>query len=134
MKKHNPTTIWPVPGAFQKIYSHAVEFSGPGDLLFVSGQIGIDPNGQLLETFANQCQQAMSNVEAVLEDADFSTDGLVRLTYFLTDPDHLAELNRIRMERWSASEPPAVTTLVVAGLARKELLVEIEATVARYRR
>lgn len=101
---------------------------GPSGILFVSGQIGIDPNGQLPETFENQCQQAMSNVEAILEHAGFSTDGLVKLTYFLTALEHLTDLNRIRMERWSASEPPAVTTLIVAGLARKELLVEIEAT------
>ena len=133
MKPQNPETIWPFPEVYQQIYGHAVEFRGLGDILFISGQIGIDPNRLILETFENQCRQAMSNVEAVLEHAGFSADGLVRLTYFPIASDNVADLNRIRIERWSASEPPAVTTLVVAGLARKELLVEIEATAVRAR-
>jgi 2-iminobutanoate/2-iminopropanoate deaminase len=128
IRRHNPSTVWPVPQTFQNIYSHAVEFTGPGKLLFISGQIGISPDGTALETFRDQCIQAMANVEAILASADFSIAEILRLNYFLTNPAHLPELTEIRMLRWGQFEPPAVTTIIVAALARPDLLVEIEAT------
>ncbi len=131
MQRHNPTTIWPVPSAFQHIYSHAAEISGPARLLFVSGQIGIDPKGDLSDHFAEQCNQAMANVEAILESAGLSQNDLLRVTYYLTNKDHLAELNKIREKRWATSDPPAVTTLVVEALANDDLLVEIEVIAGR---
>lgn len=126
MQTHNPTTIWPVPDVFQRIYSHAVEITGPVKFLFVSGQIGIDPDGVLPNRFAEQCNQAMANVEGALSSAGLSTSDLLRVTYYLTNTNHLAELTNIRDKRWGSSEPPAVTTLVVVALAKAELLVEIE--------
>ena len=127
-RRHNPSTIWPVPQTFQNIYSHAVEFTGPGKLLFISGQIGISPDGAVLEKFSDQCIQAMANVEAILASTDFSITNILRISYFLTNSAHLPELTEIRRARWGHFEPPAVTTLVVAALARSDLLVEIEAT------
>ena len=127
-RQHNPSAIWPVPQSFQNIYSHAVEFIGPGKLLFISGQIGISPNGAVLEKFSDQCIQAMANIEAILASVDFSVADILRVNYFLTDPVHLPELAEIRRVRWGQFKPPAVTTIVVAALARADLLVEIEAT------
>lgn len=131
MKRYNPAAVWPVPTAFQQIYSHAVETNGPAQLLFVSGQIGIDPNNILQDSFTKQCVQAMNNVEAILDSAELSMGDLLRVSYFLTNADNLPELTDIRQKRWGASEPPAVTTLVVAALARAELLVEIEVIAGR---
>jgi 2-iminobutanoate/2-iminopropanoate deaminase len=128
IRRRNPSAIWPVPQSFQSIYSHAVEFTGPGKLLFISGQIGISPDGAVLEKFCDQCIQAMANVEAILASADFSVADVLRVSYFLTNSAHLPELTEIRRVQWGQFEPPAVTTIVVAALARPDLLVEIEAT------
>ncbi len=73
----------------------------------------------------------MANVEAILESAGLSQNDLLRVTYYLTNKDHLAELNKIREKRWATSDPPAVTTLVVEALANDDLLVEIEVIAGR---
>ena len=92
----------------------------------MSGQIGIAPDGMVLESFEDQCNQAMANVEALLSDAGLKRDSILRVTYYLTDAQDLAALGKIRNARWGSEQPPAVTTLVVAALAAPELQVEIE--------
>ncbi len=124
--RHNPDALWPVPEAFQTIYSHGLEVSGANRLMFLSGQIGVAPDGTVPSDFDGQCRQAMANVEALLSAADLSLHNALRITYYLTNPSHLAALTARRQERWSSAEPPAVTTLVVSALARPELLIEIE--------
>ena len=130
MKRYGPDTVREVPPEFQNIYAHGVGIAKPDQLLFLSGQIGVAPDGTTPRSFEDQCRQAMDNVEALLEDADMSLTHILRVTYYLTDARDLPALTRIRQERWRAEEPPAVTTLVVAGLANPELRVEIEVTAA----
>ncbi len=128
MKHLNPESVREVSEPFRGIYTHAVEITAPRKFLFVSGQIGIAPDGTTLHSFDEQCRQAMSNVEAVLASADMSMENVLRVTYYLTDPADLPFLTEHRQARWRSSEPPAVTTLVVAALARPDLKVEIEVT------
>ena len=130
MKRLAPETVRDVPPEFRNIYSHGVEISGPRRLLFLSGQIGIAPDGTMHETFDAQCRQSMDNVEALLTDADMSTANILRVIYYLTDEKDLPALSAIRQEKWGSAEPPAVTTLVVAALAKPGLCVEIEVTAA----
>lgn len=127
----NPTTVREVPTAFQGVYAHAVRVENPARLLCIAGQIGVTPAGETLETFEAQCRQAMANAEAILDAEGLSRDDMVRVVYYVTDPKHLPSLLAIRQERWAGPHPPAVTTLVVAGLAAPELLVEIEVTAGR---
>jgi 2-iminobutanoate/2-iminopropanoate deaminase len=123
----NPPTIWPVPEQFRTIYSHAAQIPSTARTVYISGQIGIAPDGALGADFAAQCHRAMDNVEAVLVAAGMTTANVVKLTYFLTRSADLPELGSIRRQRWASATPPAVTVLVVAGLARPEYLIEIEA-------
>lgn len=127
MKTLNPTTIWPVPDQFRTIYSHAAENPSTARTLYISGQVGVAPDGTFAADFAGQCNRAMDNVEAVLVAAGMTTANVVKLTYFLTRSADLPELGSIRRQRWASATPPAVTVLVVAGLARPEYLIEIEA-------
>ena len=126
LKRLAPDTIRKVPPSFQKIYTHAVEISAPQRLVFMSGQIGVAPDGKVLESFNEQCHQAMANVEALLADAGMTQANMLRVTYYLTDAENLTALGQIRTARWGSEQPPAVTTLLVAGLATPELLVEVE--------
>jgi 2-iminobutanoate/2-iminopropanoate deaminase len=128
--RHNPEAVWPVPESFRSIYAHGVELRGDARLLFVSGQIGIAPDGSLAPDFAAQCEVAMTNVEAMLAAAAMTHTNIVKLVFYLTRAVDLPMLGELRRKRWASSTPPAVTTLVVAALARRELLVEIDATAA----
>jgi 2-iminobutanoate/2-iminopropanoate deaminase len=128
--RHNPEAVWPVPESFRSIYVHGVELRSNARLLFVSGQIGIAPDGSLAGDFAAQCEVAMTNVEALLATAAMTHTNIVKLVFYLTRAVDLPMLGELRRNRWASSTPPAVTTLVVAALARRELLVEIDATAA----
>jgi enamine deaminase RidA (YjgF/YER057c/UK114 family) len=102
-------------------------------MLVISGQIGIEPDGSVPAGFSAQCERAMTNVEALLADADMAVSDIIKVNYYLTRPIDLASLAEIRSGRWASEAPPAVTTLVVAALARPELLIEIEVTAASTR-
>jgi 2-iminobutanoate/2-iminopropanoate deaminase len=130
MVRHNPEAVWPVPESFRSIYAHGVELRSNARLLFVSGQIGIAPDGSLAPDFAAQCEVAMTNVEAMLAAAAMTHTNIVKLVFYLTRAVDLPTLGELRRKRWASSTPPAVTTLVVSALARPELLVEIDATAA----
>lgn len=128
--RHNPATVAAVPAAFGKIYSHAVEVPPDARLLLISGQIGVAADGRQASGFRAQCEQAMANVEALLTAASLGLADVVKVTYFLTRAEDLPTLTELRQSRWGNARPPAVTTLIVAGLARLELLVEIEVMAA----
>jgi 2-iminobutanoate/2-iminopropanoate deaminase len=128
--RHNPEAVWPVPESFRSIYAHGVELRSNARLLFVSGQIGIAPDGSLAPDFAAQCEVAMTNVEALLAAAAMMHTNIVKLVFYLTRAVDLPMLGELRRKRWASSTPPAVTTLVVAALARPGLLVEIDAIAA----
>jgi enamine deaminase RidA (YjgF/YER057c/UK114 family) len=121
--RHDP---WPVAAAFRGIYAHGVETPPGARLLYVSGQIGVAPDGSLAGDFRGQCEQALANVAAVLESARLSPADIVKMTFYLVrreDMDALIELRRAKLD----GVRPAVTTLFVAGLVSPQWLVEIEA-------
>lgn len=126
MKRHNPSTVRTVEGVYQDIYAHAVETQlGPSRQLHISGQLGIDPQGNLADTFGGQLRQALRNVENILHAAGMDRDNIVKVSYFLTRSEDLPELNSIRAESWRGVRP-AVTTLLVAGLVSPEYWIEVE--------
>ena len=128
--RHNPEAVWPVPEGFRSIYAHGVELRSNARLLFISGQIGVAADGSLATDFEAQCEMAMTNVEALLAAAAMEHTNIVKLVFYLTRAVDLPRLGELRRKRWASLTPPAVTTLVVAALARPELLVEIDATAA----
>lgn len=130
MQAHNPSTVWPVPEAFRAIYAHAVEAPVGARQLHVSGQLGVTPDGLMRPDFIGQLGAAMDNVEALLAAAGMTRADVVKATFFLTRTEDLPALSEARRRRWASDRPPAVTTLVVAALARPDALVEVEVTAA----
>ena len=118
-----------VTSGFESIYAHGVEVSAASRLLFVSGQIGVTLQGETLQGFGPQFEQAISNLVVVLASSGMLLTDIVKLTFFVTRAENIKELGEIRRRLLGIS--PAVTTLVVAGLAAPELLVEVEAIAAR---
>ncbi|MEM9549842.1 MAG: RidA family protein [Pseudomonadota bacterium] len=126
----NPSTVRPVPETFSGIYTHATQLHHPARVIALSGQIGVGLDGAIPSGFEAQCHTAMDHVEALLAAHQASLGDVLRVTYYLTRAQDLPHLTRIRQARWLSDTPPAVTTLVVAGLANPDLLVEIEVLAA----
>ena len=67
MKRHNPI---PVLKSYEAVYAHGVEVPASARILHVSGQVGVGRDGRTEEGgFVAQCQQAIANIEAVLNSA-----------------------------------------------------------------
>jgi 2-iminobutanoate/2-iminopropanoate deaminase len=101
-----------------------------GDLVFVSGQLGIDPSGgHVVEGgITEQTEQVMKNLSAILEAAGSSLASVVKATIFLADLGDFQEMNEV-YGRYMGDEPPARATFQVAGLP-SGALVEIEVIAA----
>jgi len=109
-------------------YSQAV---AAGDLVFVSGQIPLDPaTGQLVAgSFASQAERVLANLDAVLAAAGSGRDRVAKVTVFLTDLARFGELNEI-YARFFVGQLPARAVVQVAGLPRGAE-IEIEAVAVR---
>ena len=104
-------------------YSPAIR---AGQLLFVSGQVAIDPaTGQMIEgDIAAQTRRVLDNVGALLEAARRSFGDVVRTTVFLADMNDYNKLNELYPKKFKG-DPPARTTVQVARLPR-DARIEIE--------
>ena len=105
-------------------YSQAVRFSG--SLVYTAGQIPIDPaSGQVVgTTVAEQTEQVLRNLSAVLTAAGASPATAVKVTVFLKNMNDFAEMNEV-YGRYFSQAPPARSAVEVARLP-KDVLVEIE--------
>lgn len=110
-------------------YNQAVATDG---LVFCSGQIAIDPvAGKLIEgDVADQTQQVMRNLEAVLAAAGTTFADVVKTTIFLVDMADFAIVNPIYGARFANSLAPARSTVAVSMLPLGAL-IEIEAIARR---
>lgn len=110
-------------------YSQAVRF---GDLVFLSGQIPLDPrSGQMVggDDVQAQTEQVMKNLAAVLGAAGSSLSRVLKTTIFLTDLGDFAAVNEIYARHFEGTEPPARATVQVVALPRGAK-VEIELVAA----
>ncbi|GGA63289.1 RidA family protein [Ornithinibacillus halotolerans] len=108
-------------------YSQAVEL---GNILFVSGQIGINPEtGEVVPGIEAQTKQVMENLKHILEEAgtDFSKVG--KFTIYLSSMDDFATVNEI-YGSYLQKPYPARATIEVSRLP-KDVLVEIDALVVK---
>ena len=123
---HNPdTVVKPVSN-----YSQAVEVAPGARWLYISGQIGLRPDGTEGEGFEAQCDIAWQNVLNLLADAGMGPEDLVKITVFLTSPDHLQAYREGR-DRALGEDKPASTLIIISALARPHWLIEIEAVAAK---
>jgi len=100
-----------------------------GDLVFVSGQLGVDTEGNLVEGgIAAQTEQVMQNLSAILEAAGTSLQNVLKASIFLADLGDFQAMNEVYGSHMGA-EPPARATFQVAALP-SGVLVEIEVIAA----
>ena len=87
-----------------------------GGFVFVSGQLGVDPGGNMVEGgISEQTEQVMKNLSAILEAAGTSLENVVKATIFLVDLGDFQALNEV-YGRYMGDEPPARATFQVAAL------------------
>jgi len=128
-------TVYPLPGAIHSgafagklAFSSAVK-AGPGELLFISGQLGRDDNHQLIGKgdIGAQTRQALENIKKVLERAGGTFADIVKVTVFVKDMSEFRVIHDIRMEYFSEEHLPASTMVQVSGFTLPDALIEIEA-------
>jgi len=125
LRKFNPEG-----GSALPFYSHGAEVSGQARLLFVSGQVGVGPDGQLAEGIAEQTRIAVENLQRVLGAADMTVADVAKFNFYLTDPANFDGFARAAAAL--IASPPAATTLIyVKALAEPRMLVEVEALAAK---
>ena len=104
-------------------YSQAISY---GDLLFTSGQIALDMEGNLKgDDIKTQTRMALQNLLHILEDNNSSLDYVIKTTVYLKDMNEFAEMNEIYADFFGDSEP-ARSTVEVSRLP-KDVRVEIDA-------
>jgi 2-iminobutanoate/2-iminopropanoate deaminase len=105
-------------------YSQAIQ---AGNLLFLSGQIPIDPKtGELVKgDIRKQTQQVLENIKGVLESQGLGMEDIVKVTIFLKDIGNFNQVNEV-YATYFPSSPPARSTVQVAKLP-KDADIEIEA-------
>ncbi|MBY0611064.1 MAG: RidA family protein [Beijerinckiaceae bacterium] len=111
---------------FEKVagYSRAVV---QGPFIFVSGTTGYDYKTMTMpEDVATQAHNCLQNVSAVLNEAGAALEDVVRVTYVVTDRSYADIVMPIFGQYFGLSRPAAM--LIVAGLLKPEMKIEIEAT------
>jgi enamine deaminase RidA (YjgF/YER057c/UK114 family) len=110
-------------------YSHVVTIpSGP--IVWTSGQVGIDADGNIADGWEAQTRLAFENIERALAAAQVGWPSVVKLTFFVVAVDELDVVRAVRDEFVATDAPPTSSLVQVAGLFRPELLIEVEAVAA----
>ena len=122
----NPETIHPPVGR----YVHQIEVSGEGRMLFLSGQVGMRPDGSVPEDPVDQFVVCLENILANLAVAGFETTDLVKLTTYVVGSMDAAG-RRSALDRLLGSHVNTSTLVYVAARASPEYQVEVDAWAVR---
>ncbi len=112
-------------------YSRAVAIETPDDnWCFVSGTTGYDYSTLIMpESAADQARNCFETIKSALNEAGFSLSDIVRANYIVTDAKYVEEIFAITGEYFSEIRPAA--TMILAGLIKPEMKIEIEVTAYR---
>lgn len=126
VKHINPPGLSPSPA-----YTHVVT-AKPGTVIWISGQVALDSNGELVgkRDLKAQLDQAWNNMKIALAGSGATFADVVKITTFIVNysPSMRSDVRDARARAMGKIEPPASTLVGVQSLATEGLLVEIEAT------
>ena len=112
--KKAPAAVGPYVQAVQK-----------GNMLYASGQLGLIPEtGELPMGVEAQTSQSLKNVQAILDEAGFAKEDIVKTTVFITDMEDFAAVNRIYADFFGEAKP--ARSCVEVSRLPKDGVVEIE--------
>lgn len=125
IRKHNPSTV-PAPLGG---YAHGIEVAPGARWLHISGQVGMRADGSVPSEAAAQLKIAWDNISHILSDADMTMRDIVKVSTYIVRAEDFAAQSAARRE-YLDDHTPAATTVVVIGLAKPELLIEIDVVAA----
>jgi 2-iminobutanoate/2-iminopropanoate deaminase len=125
LKRHNPTAV-AIP---LSAYSCGVEVPANARWMCLSGQIATTPDGYVPEGIDAQARLVFENIKNILASGDMALEDLVRLNVYIVNPDNMAGFRTVRAE-YVGNIKCGSTMIVIAGLAKPEFLIEIEAMAA----
>ncbi|MEM9472997.1 MAG: RidA family protein [Pseudomonadota bacterium] len=111
------------PAPFSR-YSQAMRVSAGKDLVFVSGQVGVDTDGNLADSEKGQHEQCWRNILAILADQGLGAKDIIEMTVYITTQEGVPIYREVRDEMLDGHEA-ASTLLIISGLANPDWLVEI---------
>jgi enamine deaminase RidA (YjgF/YER057c/UK114 family) len=119
----NPSTMSKPIG-----FSHVVDITAPGRMIYIAGQLGVDTDGKVAGSLRAQIAQAFENVRQGLSAAGADFKDIVKLNVYLVDIQaSIGVFRAARDEILKLERPPVSTAVGVPELARPGALVEIEA-------
>jgi enamine deaminase RidA (YjgF/YER057c/UK114 family) len=110
-------------------YSHAVEVPEGSLLLYISGEVGVLPDGTVPEGIEAQAEACWRSIIASLADAGMRVGDLVKITTYLVRPEDVALAGAARAKHFGDARPGSAT-IIVKALVAPEWLIEIEAVAA----
>lgn len=128
VRVQNPSTLHKPNG-----YSHVAEVPAGSKMVFIAGQVAINPLGKSVGEgdFESQVKQVFENLKLAVEAAGGKFTDIVKLNYFVdggrVTREQLPGLRAIRDKYVNTAQPPVSTLVFVKELARAEWLVEVEA-------
>lgn len=125
MRTLAPASVSPPLGT----YSHGIELEPGKRLVFTAGQVGIGPDGSVPDDAAAQAELCFSNIAAILAEAGMTLSDVVRVNAYVTSPEWIGAYRAAR-ERVFESHRPTATLVIVSGLARPDLKIEVEVVAA----
>ena len=119
----NPPGIASPPA---NLYNHVVKVGGT---VYISGQVprGLDGKAVHPGDAASQIRQVWANLEIAIEAAGGTLQDIVKTTTYVVGSENLGKIREVRMTLLPEEGRPTSTTIVVAGLADPDFLVEVEA-------
>ena len=119
----NPSELAAPPA---NLYNHVVKV---GNTVYISGQVPRGLNGKAVHPGdpAAQIRQVWANLEIAVKAAGGTLQDIVKTTTYVVGAENLAKIREVRMTLLPEQGRPTSTTVVVAGLADPDFLVEVEA-------
>ena len=111
-------------------YTHVVEATSPGRIIYIAGQLGLDVDNRIVGgagDFRAQAEQTFLNLKNALAAVGAGFEHVVKLNNYLIDMAHLGIFREVRDHYIDPSAPPASTTIAISNLARPGALIEVEA-------
>ena len=98
--------------------------------LDAAGQIAIAPDGSVPDGIESQSTLVFENIKNILASGDMGLENLVRLNVYIVNPNDMAGFRTVR-DKYVGDIKCGSTMIVIAGLAKPEFLIEIEAMAAK---
>jgi enamine deaminase RidA (YjgF/YER057c/UK114 family) len=126
IKLSNPDCVHPPLG----LYSHVVTVPEGSELIYLSGQLGVTPDGHDLQTISEQADQVFANIVALLKAHDLGVQNIVKLTTYMVAGQDGQKVREARLKHLG-DHRPASTAIYVSQLVDPAWFVEVDVVAAR---